>query len=219
MRLRCDGGNDCFDKSDERNCTSIVRRPFYNETVDCVHPDRLCKATGTCISADRLCDGQVDCADGSDEGLRCNDKICDHNTDCSHYCHNAPEGFVCSCPLHLFLKPNGVQCSTEHACEHFGTCSQTCEQIGKQYKCSCLDGFALQFDHFSCKSEAADTPYVIFSNRQEIKCVNLKTLAVRDLFSALRNTIALDFLFANGLVQIFWTDIQDDIIYKYEGQL
>lgn len=212
--LRCDGVNDCFDRTDEANCTAILKRPFYNETGDCVHPDRLCRPTGACISVHKLCDGEDDCIDGSDEGHQCKDKVCDHTTECSHFCHNAPEGFVCSCPLHMFMKPDGRHCSTEHACEHWGTCSQICVQVGKRYNCSCREGYTLQYDQFSCKSNNADSPYVIFSNRQEIRSVDLKTLAVRDLFSSLRNTIALDFLFTNESVQIFWTDVIDDKIYR-----
>lgn len=214
VHLRCDGVADCFDKSDELNCTTITQRPYSNDTDDCVHPDRLCKPTGFCIRVDKLCDGQIDCPDGSDEGYRCNEKICDHNTECSHFCHNAPEGFVCTCPLHLFLKPDGLHCSSKHACDHWGTCSQVCEQTDKRYKCSCRDGYTLHYDQFTCKSDNPDSPYVIFSNRQEIKSVDLKTLAVKNLFASLKNTIALDFLFTNGTVQIFWTDVIEDKIYR-----
>lgn len=213
--LRCDGVGDCIDQSDEANCTTVKQRPIYNETDECVHPDRMCKPTGVCISVDKLCDGQVNCQDGSDEGFRCNEKVCDHNTECSHYCNNAPEGFVCSCPLHMFLKPNGLQCSSEHACDQWGTCSQVCNQIGKRYTCGCHEGFTLEYDQFSCRSNNADTPYVIFSNRQEIRSVDLKTLSVRTLFASLRNTIALDFLIVNSSVQIFWTDVVDDKIYRF----
>lgn len=208
------GVNDCLDRSDEKNCKSITRRPHTSNTSICDHPDRLCKPTNECITVDQLCDGRINCEDGSDEGLLCKEKLCDHNTECSHFCHNAPEGIVCSCPLHLYLQPNGKDCSLEHACDNWATCSQSCVPYGKRYKCGCLPDYTLQYDGFSCKSNNKDSPYVIFSNRQEIRGVDLKTLAVKNFYTSLRNTIALDFLHSNTSIQVVWTDVIDDKIYK-----
>lgn len=114
----------------------------------------------------------------------------------------------------MYLKPNGRVCSSEHACNMWGTCSQVCEQVGKHFKCKCRDGYALQYDEFTCRSNSVDAPYVIYSNREEIRGVDLRTLAVKNFFASFRNTIAIDFLLHNETMQIFWTDVIDDKIYR-----
>ncbi|XP_055918086.1 low-density lipoprotein receptor-related protein 1 isoform X3 [Eupeodes corollae] len=212
--LRCDGVAHCFDKTDEENCTKIFASSDFNETITCDSPDRYCAASNKCITVLQLCDGIINCEDGTDEGFRCIEKVCEKSNACSHYCHNAPEGFVCSCPSHMYLQPNGLRCSMDHSCEHWDTCSQICEKSGKAYECKCHEGYSLQYDMFTCKSVAPDEPYVIFSNRQEIRGVNLKTSVVSNFYTSLRNTIALDFLYRNDSVEIFWTDVMDDKIYR-----
>lgn len=201
----------------DKNCTEHYQKLCQNATLPtaCQYPDRICRPTNVCIKVDQLCDGRMDCPDNTDEGFRCKDQLCDKTTrECSHTCHNAPEGFVCSCPEHLYLQPNLKDCKVDHACEHWGTCSQVCTPDGKHYKCSCKEGYTLTFDKFTCRSNNPDAPHVIFSNRQEIRGVDLNTLAVKNFYTSLRNTIALDFLWGNESVQIFWTDVIDDKIFR-----
>ncbi|VDM24827.1 unnamed protein product [Toxocara canis] len=65
----CDGEADCKDRSDEMNCTdaaiSAARQPH---PVICHHEYEFkCRTGGQCINKAWKCDGEMDCADGSDE--------------------------------------------------------------------------------------------------------------------------------------------------------
>jgi hypothetical protein len=57
---------------------------------------------------------------------------------------------------------------------------------------------------------------VIFSNRHELRGVDLQTFNVKALISSLKNTIALDFYYKedSNTVAIYWTDVVDDKIYR-----
>ena len=60
-----------------------------------------------------------------------------------------------------------------------------------------------------------DHPLLLFSNRYEIRSVDLETMVSKSLINSLKNTIALDFLHREGGEDlIFWTDVVEDKIYK-----
>nr|XP_022909737.1 low-density lipoprotein receptor-related protein 1 isoform X1 [Onthophagus taurus] len=215
----CDSLEDCSNGRDEKNCSNsdhTIKPPHHHDidVVNCHHPSRWCDNNTVCVNVNLLCDGKYDCDDYSDEGLRCDDKVCLVSSVCSHNCHNAPEGAVCSCPDDLFLQPDKKHCLEMHPCESWGVCSQKCIPIGSRYKCECHPGYSLMADGFTCKSESNATAFVLFSNRFEVRSVDIHSFNGRSLISSLKNTIALDFYVGKDTQMIFWTDVLDDKIYR-----
>uniref|UniRef100_A0A673BUV4 Low density lipoprotein receptor-related protein 1Ab n=1 Tax=Sphaeramia orbicularis TaxID=375764 RepID=A0A673BUV4_9TELE len=198
----CDGDSDCEDNSDEDNCEALVCKLSHHM---CATNDSIC------LPAEKLCDGTDDCPDGSDE------KLCDlcslDNGGCSHNCSIIPgEGFMCSCPLGMELGADNKTCQIQSFCAKHLKCSQKCEQEKSSVKCSCYEGWELEADMESCKSTDTFKPFIIFSNRHEIRRIELHKGEFSVLVPGLRNTIALDFhLLQNTL---YWTDVVEDKIYR-----
>ncbi|KAK6321281.1 hypothetical protein J4Q44_G00082570 [Coregonus suidteri] len=198
----CDGDSDCEDNSDEDNCEALV----------CKLSHHVCANDSTiCLPAEKLCDSTDDCPDGSDE------KLCDlcslDNGDCSHNCTVAPgEGVVCSCPLGMELGSDNKTCQIQSFCAKHLKCSQRCEQDKFSVKCSCYEGWELEPDQENCKSTDPFKPFIIFSNRHEIRRIDLNKGEFSVLVPGLRNTIALDFHLAENA--LYWTDVVEDKIYR-----
>ncbi|XP_039602497.1 low-density lipoprotein receptor-related protein 1-like isoform X2 [Polypterus senegalus] len=199
----CDGDNDCEDSSDEENCEALV----------CKLPSHSCANNSSlCLPPEKLCDGNADCADGSDEGELC-DLCALGNGGCSHNCTVAPgEGIACSCPLGMELGPNNKTCQIQSFCAKHLKCSQRCEQDKNTVKCSCYEGWILEADQESCKSTDPFKPFIIFSNRHEIRRIDLYKGDFSVLVPGLRNTIALDFHLNQS--SLYWTDVVEDKIYR-----
>ncbi|XP_077948257.1 low-density lipoprotein receptor-related protein 1 isoform X1 [Gasterosteus aculeatus] len=198
----CDGDSDCEDNSDEDNCEALV----------CKLSHHVCANDSTiCLPAEKLCDGTDDCPDGSDE------KLCDlcslDNGDCSHNCTVFPgEGVICSCPLGMELGLDNKTCQIQSFCAKHLKCSQRCEQDKFSVKCSCYEGWELEPDMENCKSTDPFKPFIIFSNRHEIRRIDLNKGEFSVLVPGLRNTIALDFHL--GQNALYWTDVVEDKIYR-----
>uniref|UniRef100_A0A8C2WTY4 LDL receptor related protein 1 n=1 Tax=Cyclopterus lumpus TaxID=8103 RepID=A0A8C2WTY4_CYCLU len=198
----CDGDSDCEDNSDEDNCEALV----------CKLSHHVCANDSTiCLPAEKLCDGTDDCPDGSDE------KLCDlcslDNGDCSHNCTVAPgEGVICSCPLGMELGLDNKTCQIQSFCAKHLKCSQRCEQDKFSVKCSCYEGWELEPDMENCKSTDPFKPFIIFSNRHEIRRIDLNKGEFSVLVPGLRNTIALDFHLSQSA--LYWTDVVEDKIYR-----
>ena len=133
----------------------------------------------------------------------------------SFACHNSPLGPVCFCPPGSTLSLDGFTCLKKTSICEFGTCSQLCVPLKNKHKCECLKDYILESDGFTCKSLDTTPAYIVFSNRHEIRSLDLHTLTSnRPLVSGLKNTIALDFFHSKDGDLIFFTDIVDDKIYK-----
>ncbi|XP_010130835.1 PREDICTED: low-density lipoprotein receptor-related protein 1-like, partial [Buceros rhinoceros silvestris] len=187
----CDGDSDCEDNSDEENCESLVCKP----------PSHTCaNNTSICLPPEKLCDGSDDCGDGSDEGELCGERGAGHN------CTVAPgEGIVCSCPLGMELGSDNKTCQIQSYCAKHLKCSQKCEQDKYNVKCSCYEGWMLEPDD-------PFKPFIIFSNRHEIRRIDLHRGDYSVLVPGLRNTIALDFHLNQS--SLYWTDVVEDKIYR-----
>ncbi|XP_048343554.1 LOW QUALITY PROTEIN: prolow-density lipoprotein receptor-related protein 1 [Sphaerodactylus townsendi] len=199
----CDGDSDCEDNSDEENCESLVCKP----------PSHTCaNNTSICLPPEKLCDGNDDCGDGSDEGKLCD--LCSlSNGGCSHNCTVAPgEGIACSCPLGMELGADNKTCQIQSYCAKHLKCSQKCEQDKYNVKCSCYEGWMLEPDGESCRSMDPFKPFIIFSNRHEIRRIDLHKGDYSVLVPGLRNTIALDFHLNQS--SLYWTDVVEDKIYR-----
>ncbi|XP_063064253.1 low-density lipoprotein receptor-related protein 1 isoform X3 [Engraulis encrasicolus] len=196
----CDGDSDCEDNSDEENC----------EPLGCTAAHHVVCANDTiCLPQEKLCDGHNDCPDGSDE------KLCDLCllSGCSHNCSIAPgEGILCLCPVGMEVGPDNKTCQIQSFCAKHLKCSQRCVQDKFAVKCDCYEGWALDADKESCYSLDPFKPFIIFSNRHEIRRIDLHKGEFSVLVPGLRNTIALDFDYKES--QLYWTDVVEDKIYR-----
>ncbi|XP_038218676.1 low-density lipoprotein receptor-related protein 1-like [Zerene cesonia] len=226
--FRCDSRVDCLDGSDETDCGTLTTPPTSTSTArsstaaaeggaggagGCDWPALRCDNGTRCVPLTELCDGVTDCADGADEADRCGEPMC-AVSGCSHACHPTPSGPACSCPAPLHLQRDRLTCRAAHVCADWGVCSQTCQPQKNRYRCTCYEGYRLADDGFTCKSTEATGGVLVFSNRHEVRAVELGSLASRALVSSLKNTIALDWRRAAGRVQLYWTDVVDDNIYQ-----